>query len=121
WNNVFRNSLGQSERSMLSELREARNDWAHNKDFSSDDAVRHLDSIGRLLLAVSAAEEAKQVGAMRMDLLRNLFDKARNNEMRKKAYQPTEGSPASGLKPWREVVTPHPDVASGRYQQAEFA
>src|SRR6185503_10428491 len=29
---------------------------------------------------------------------------------------------ASGaLKPWREVVTPHADVASGRYQQAEFA
>ena len=26
-----------------------------------------------------------------------------------------------GLKPWREVVNPHQDVASGRYQQAEFA
>ncbi len=25
------------------------------------------------------------------------------------------------LKPWREVVTPHPDVASGGYDQAEFA
>jgi hypothetical protein len=25
------------------------------------------------------------------------------------------------LKPWREVVSPHKDVASGRYQQAEFA
>ena len=25
------------------------------------------------------------------------------------------------MKPWREVVTPHKDVASGRYQQAEFA
>lgn len=25
------------------------------------------------------------------------------------------------LKPWREVVTPHEDVASGRYKQAEFA
>ena len=25
------------------------------------------------------------------------------------------------LTPWREIVTPHPDVASGRYQQAEFA
>jgi hypothetical protein len=25
------------------------------------------------------------------------------------------------LKPWREIVTPHADVASGRYQQAEFA
>jgi uncharacterized protein len=26
-----------------------------------------------------------------------------------------------GLKPWREIATPHPDVASGRYAQAEFA
>lgn len=25
------------------------------------------------------------------------------------------------LKPWRDVVQPHPDVAQGRYQQAEFA
>lgn len=25
------------------------------------------------------------------------------------------------LKPWREVITPHRDVAAGRYQQAEFA
>lgn len=25
------------------------------------------------------------------------------------------------LKPWREVVQPHPDVATGRYRQAEFA
>ena len=25
------------------------------------------------------------------------------------------------IKPWREVVTPHPDVASGGYEQAEFA
>ena len=32
-----------------------------------------------------------------------------------------EGTPQAGLKPWREVVTPHPDVASGRYTEAEFA
>jgi len=25
------------------------------------------------------------------------------------------------LKPWREVVQPHPDVASGRFRNAEFA
>ena len=25
------------------------------------------------------------------------------------------------IKPWREVIEPHPDVASGRYLQAEFA
>ncbi|MDM7916054.1 MAG: DUF499 domain-containing protein, partial [Candidatus Eisenbacteria bacterium] len=32
-----------------------------------------------------------------------------------------EPTVAGNLKPWRDVVTPHPDVASGRYQQAEFA
>ena len=25
------------------------------------------------------------------------------------------------LKPWREVVVPHPDVANGRYNQSDFA
>ncbi len=25
------------------------------------------------------------------------------------------------LRPWREIIQPHPDVASGRYRQAEFA
>lgn len=121
WHNVFKSSLGQSERSIVSELREARNAWAHNQEFSTDDAARHLDSMQRLLSAVSAGDLAQDVGTMRMDLLRSLFEKQRSNERRKKAYQPTEGSPAGNLTPWREVVTPHPDVASGRYQQAEFA
>jgi hypothetical protein len=38
-----------------------------------------------------------------------------------KSFQPSVGKPQGGLKPWREVVTPHPDVAKGTYQQAEFA
>src|SRR5207237_3813931 len=94
--------------------------WAHNETFSSNDAHRALDSIGRLLTAVSAPD-ATEVEQMRMDLLRVQFDEQRRSEMRKKAFQPTEGKPQGGLKSWREVVTPHPDVASGRYQQAEFA
>src|SRR5439155_14300345 len=32
-----------------------------------------------------------------------------------------ESGVTGSLKPWREVVNPHEDVASGRYQQAEFA
>jgi hypothetical protein len=32
-----------------------------------------------------------------------------------------DAAATGALKPWREVVTPHTDVASGRYQQAEFA
>ncbi len=121
WNSVFRNSLGQSERSLVSELRGVRNSWAHNEQFTSNDAIRALDSMERLLHAVSAAEQARDVEQMRMDLMRQVFDDQRRQEMRKKSFQPTEGKPQGGLKPWREVVTPHPDVASGRYQQAEFA
>ena len=29
--------------------------------------------------------------------------------------------PLKGLAPWRTLVTPHPDVASGNFRQAEFA
>src|SRR5437763_5589303 len=74
WNDVFRKTLGQAERSLVSELRDVRNRWAHQEPFSSDDADRALDSAERLLAAVSAPQA---------------------DEIR--------------------------DVASGRYQQAEFA
>jgi len=56
WNAVFRNTLGHTERSLVSELRDVRNRWAHQTPFSSDDAYRALDSIGRLLTAISAPE-----------------------------------------------------------------
>jgi hypothetical protein len=121
WNVVFRDVLGTNERTLVSELRNVRNQWAHSEQFSSNDAIRALDSIERLLIAVSAADAATEVGQMRMDVMRSMFDEQRRSEMRKKAFQATEGKPQGGLKPWREVVTPHPDVASGRYQQAEFA
>jgi hypothetical protein len=38
WNDVFRKTLGQSERTLVSELRDQRNKWAHQQTFSSDDA-----------------------------------------------------------------------------------
>lgn len=120
WNQVFNRTLGTAERSIVSELRDVRNKWAHQEAFSSNDAYRALDSMERLLAAVSA-DEASDIGQMRMDLLRVQFEEQRRGEMRKASFTPTEGKPQGGLKPWREVVTPHPDVASGRYQQAEFA
>ncbi len=120
WNIVFRNTLGHAERSLVSELRDVRNRWAHHTPFSSDDAYRALDSMDRLLSAVSAPQ-AKEIEKQKMALLRVRFDEQRRTEMRKNATRPTEGNPLSGLKPWREVVTPHKDVASGNYRQAEFA
>lgn len=120
WQSVFRNTLGQAERSLVGELREVRNEWAHQEAFSTDDAYRALDSIQRLLTAISA-EEASGVERQKQELLRVRFEEQARRETKKAAVTPIEGQPAGGLKPWREVVTPHPDVASGRYQQAEFA
>jgi predicted AAA+ superfamily ATPase len=119
WNEVFRLTLGPAERSLVSELREHRNRWAHQEAFSSDDAYRALDSSGRLLTAVSAPQ-ADDIEKMKTELLRLRFDEQARNERRKSAGTAIEAA-ASGLKPWREVVAPHKDVASGRYQQAEFA
>ena len=106
WNNVFARTLGPAERSLVSELRDVRNRWAHNEAFGGNDAYRALDSASRLLTAVSAPEAA-EVEQMRMDLLRLQFEEQRRSEMRKASFQPTEGKPQGGLKPWREVVTPH--------------
>jgi predicted AAA+ superfamily ATPase len=121
WQPIFGNALGRNERNLAHELQTVRNAWAHSEQFTSSDAVRALDSAERLLTAVSAGEAATEAGQLRMDLMRTMFEEQRRSEMRKKSFAATEGKPQGGLKPWREVVTPHPDVASGRYQQAEFA
>lgn len=118
WNEVFRSTLGQAERSLVSELRTVRNRWAHMENFTTDDTYRALDTAGRLLTAVSA-KEADEIEKKKNELLRLRFEEQRRSEARKAA--PVMGQPSGNLKPWREVVTPHPDVASGRYQQAEFA
>lgn len=120
WNLVFRNTLGHAERSIVSELRDQRNKWAHQEAFSSDDAYRVLDSATRLLTAVSAPQ-AGEVEKMKMELLRVRFDEQVRSEKRRSAGTAVESAVTGQLKPWREVVTPHKDVASGRYQQAEFA
>jgi len=121
WMVVFRKTLGHSERSIVSELRETRNSWAHQKGFSLDDTYRALDSMQRLLSAVSAAAEAGEIEKLKQEVLRLRFEEQTRRETQKAASVPIEGQPAGGLRPWREIVTPHPDVASGRYQQAEFA
>ena len=121
WNDVFRRTLGPAERSLVNELRDLRNKWAHQQTFSGDDAYRALDSSGRLLTAISATPQADEIEKTKMELLRLRFDEQVRNEKRKTAGTAIESAAAANLKPWREVVTPHKDVASGRYQQAEFA
>ena len=120
WNDIYRNTLGYTERSLVSELRDVRNKWAHQSTFTSDDTYRALDSIHRLLLAVSAPESA-QIEEMKMNFLRRRYDEYARTQRRKVADASEIQIVAGNLVPWRDVINPHDDVASGRYQQAEFA
>ena len=120
WNDVFRTVLGRAERSLVNEIRDQRNKWAHQDSFSSDDADRTLDSIARLLTAVSASQ-ADEVNRMKTELRRLVFEEQARSERRRGAGTTVESQATGSLKPWREVVAPHRDVASGGYQQAEFA
>ena len=76
--------------------------------------------MGRLLTAVSAPQ-SEELEKRKLELLRVRFDEQTRGERRKQAGAAIESAAAASLKPWREIVTPHRDVASGRYQQAEFA
>ncbi len=120
WHGVFARTLGRAERSLVQELRDWRNKWAHQEPFTSDDADRALDSINRMLTAISAPQ-ADEVGKIKNELRRLIFEEQARQEKRKTGAVLVESAATSTLKPWREIVTPHPDVASGRYQQAEFA
>lgn len=80
WNNVFRYKLGMTERSLVSELREFRNRWAHQAVFNEDDSYRVLDSTQRLLLAVGAFDEADEIEERKLDVLRSKLGRHANEE-----------------------------------------
>lgn len=81
WNAVFRYKLGMAERSLVSELREYRNRWAHQDRFSDDDSYRVLDSAQRLLHAVGAREQAALIEDCKIEVLRNILGRRVNDDL----------------------------------------
>ena len=132
WHEVFRQKLSREHRTWIKELIGTRNQWAHAGllDMADEDAWRALDTMTRLI---------EQIDAEATDRLRALARTVRYGtegpstsvaevEVSKSpvAQQgPNAGVlaavPRQGLKAWRQVASPHPDVAAGRYRQAEFA
>ncbi len=122
WKEAFAMVLGHPERSYVSELLEVRNKLSHNENFTYDDAERALDTMRRLLESVSAKDVAEKISAARDTILRTKYaELARNEERRKTQRSDISVDTVAGLMPWREVVEPHQDVATGEFQQAEFA
>ena len=60
WDHCFRNTLSRTTRSYLHLLRDARNRWAHNERFSSEEAFRILDHGVMMLRDLGADESAAQ-------------------------------------------------------------
>ena len=122
WTDAFKAVLGRAERSIVNELVDIRNKLSHNETFTYDDAERALDSMRRLMQAIGAGAPAEQLGKMRDTILRTKFTELqRNEERRKTSRSEISVDAAGGLLPWREVVEPHQDVATGEFLQAEFA
>ncbi|MCV7221016.1 Swt1 family HEPN domain-containing protein [Mycolicibacterium elephantis] len=114
----FDEALGKAGKSYAIELREVRNTWAHHgSTFSDDDAYRALDTGERLLKLVGAASVADEVRSIRLNLRRVTAHKDDKKVLKAAVDNPE----SSGLKPWREVLPPHDDVATGNFAASEFA
>ena len=121
WQEVFGHGFPPAVRALVFEVADARNSWAHQKALSTDDTVRALDSMERLLEAFGNLDERQQIRSLRRDLMRQMMEEESRAERRKTAAKPTEGQPQAGLTPWRDIITPHADVAQGSFEQVEFA
>ncbi|MBT1175485.1 DUF499 domain-containing protein [Bifidobacterium sp. LC6] len=114
----FNSILSRAQQSYASELRETRNQWAHSQPFTSDETIRALSTIELLLNAVNAPDSAADVRKLRDTLQRTVYEDHTRKASQRKIISI---DPTQGMKPWREVITPHMDVATGRFTASEFA
>ena len=123
-------------RNFVSTALDARNATAHlTLDLQDAEALRYLDAIHALLLAVKSDEAAEA---------KRLYDAQRTSglgpvpvaaepgavaapprgtlSLKLDATQPApENGSGKALRPWIEVALPHPDVLANRFKEAEFA
>lgn len=131
WNNLFVYRLPRSARSWAKEIKEARNTWAHigGKDFADKEASRALDTMALLAGEIDAEAQADIQKLIRASLYGSEMGSLASNQNAamdnastgKKSPGVMQTTPVNGLPCWRNVIEPHPDVAQGRYKNAEFA
>jgi len=122
WQDTLGKTLGMAEKNYVAELRLTRNRWAHpgEKPFTGDDVYRAYDTAERLLRSI-AAPEADALAKLKVAVLMENAVAQQKEKRRATTAAPVAAEPLKGLAPWRSLATPHPDVATGRYRQAEFA
>ncbi|WP_328789785.1 DUF499 domain-containing protein [Streptomyces sp. NBC_00273] len=125
WQAGFSDKLSRAEQSIASLLLDHHNRWAQNERYSPEDASHVLDLIERLLTAVGDPQLATSARKEKQNLLRVMYD-SETREAVKESVRAAVGVPGligrgQTIKPWREIIRPHRDVAAGRYASAEFA
>ena len=130
WNELFRRKLSIDYRTWSKELMGVRNKLAHigGNDFSDDDTWRALDTMSRLCEQIDP-EGSEEIRALLREA--RYGSAAGSTRVVEAAPLPAAAkaskndgimsSALQGLPSWRDVIEPHPDVAQGRYKNAEFA
>lgn len=114
----FSDTLGRVGEAFATELKNARNTWAHNGSFTDDDAYRVLDTAERLMRLLAKPGEGDLIKEIRLNLRRVTADRDDKKVLKAAVDNPQA---IGGLKPWREVLQPHDDVATGNFHASEFA
>ena len=129
WNNLFRYKLPNAARSWAKEIKDFRNQWAHigGKDFTDKETIRALDTMALLAGEIDIEAQAEIQAMIRKlqygSAQGSLASTSNGAEAGagKKSLGVMTSTPMKGLPSWRNVIEPHPDVAQGRYKNAEFA
>lgn len=127
WNVIFQNTLGFSEHSILGELREWLARWDDQANISNDDTDRIMDSVVRFLNAIGTTDVAADAERMKKEFRKFIYEEQVRAEEQPEAEGEdqerdlVETSGTETLKPWRDIITPRPEVTNGRYLEAEFA
>ena len=131
WQWVFRKMLPVDCRTWAKELVGVRNRLAHlgGEDFSDDDTWRALDTMSRVCDQIDheGAEELRstlRLSRYGTDLGSTALTEAiarSDSTSKTKRDGILTAVPMQGLPSWRDIIQPHPDVAQGRYKNAEFA
>ena len=128
WNELFKKKLAIDYRTWSKELMGVRNKVSHSgsADFDENYTWRALDTMA-LLCAAFDDQSAEEIREIQRELRYGSSAGSANATV--VPEQATGTSKASGileniragLPSWRQIMEPHPDVAQGRYQLAEFA
>lgn len=127
WPNLFSHLMNKKARSWNKLVQDVRNDVAHigGNDLSDSETTSALDNIG--LLAGQMDEEAQSsIQALYRTHVYgsehgSMASTVETESKEKKSAGVMQTTPMAGLPCWRKVIEPHPDVARGRYKNAEFA